>query len=62
MEKTIFRVGNCPKNGAWTVCRFKRGLDKKGAGVLEGVVDTPMYTMISDSLASGKRGMKFLFN
>ena len=31
------------KRGAWTVCRFKRGLGKK-----EGVVDTPMHTMLRD--------------
>ena len=27
-EKTIKRR-NCLKRGAWTACRFKRGLDKK---------------------------------
>ena len=37
--------------GAWTVCRFKRGLGKKRRGVFEGVggvgwgVDAPMHTM-----------------
>ena len=30
--------------GAWTVCKFKGGLDKKEGGVFEGV-DTPMHTM-----------------
>ena len=32
-----YRGGDCLKKGAWTVCKFKRGLGKKeGAGVFEG--------------------------
>ena len=31
--------------GAWTVCRFKRGLIEKGLVVFEGRVYTPMLTM-----------------
>ena len=46
-EKPIYR-GELPQKGgrgAWTVCRFKRGLDKKeGGGVFEGD-DTPMHTV-----------------
>ena len=39
-------MGNCLKRGAWTVCRFKRGLGKKKGVVFvcEGV-DTPMHTI-----------------
>ena len=39
-------MGNCLKRGAWTVCRFKRGLSKKKGMVFvsEGV-DTPMHTI-----------------
>ena len=36
--KPIYREGNCLKGGsAWTVCRFKTGLDKKrGSAIFEG--------------------------
>ena len=30
-KKPIYR-GNCLKRGAWTVCKFKGGLDKKERG------------------------------
>ena len=34
-DKPVYR-GDCLKGGAWTVCRFKRGLGKKeGVGVFE---------------------------
>ena len=33
--KNQYRGGNCLKRGAWTVCRFKGGLARKG-GVFEG--------------------------
>ena len=39
-EKTNIQGGGLPKTGAWTVCRFKRGL-----GENKGVVDTRMHTM-----------------
>ena len=43
-EKSIYR-------GAWTGCRFKRGLgEKESGGVFEGNVDTPMHTMINHNL------------
>ena len=36
LQKTIYR-GDCLKRGAWTVCRFKRGLGKKeGSGIFFG--------------------------
>ena len=47
LEKQIYR-GRLPKKGggAWAVCWFKGGLNKKErGGVFEGV-DTPMPTMI----------------
>ena len=37
--------GDCLKRGAWTVCRFKRGLSKKKEAVFLGGGDTPMHTM-----------------
>ena len=37
--------GDCLKWGAWTVCRFKRGLSKKEEAVFLGGRDTPMHTM-----------------
>ena len=33
-KKAIYR-GDCLGRRAWTVCRFKRGLGKKGSGVFE---------------------------
>ena len=45
--KNQYRGGDCLKR-AWTVCKFKggRGLARKrGGGVFEGCVDTPMDTM-----------------
>ena len=30
--KNHYRGGDCLKRGAWTVCRFKGGLGKKGFG------------------------------
>ena len=49
-EKPIYIGGELPKKeGAWTVCRFKREFGEKECGdVLRGV-DTPMHTMISES-------------
>ena len=46
MKKTIY-MRDYLKRGAWTVCRFKRGLDEKeGMVFLKGErVDTPMHTM-----------------
>ena len=48
-EKPIYIGGELPKKeGAWTVCRFKREFGEKEWGdVLRGV-DTPMHTMISE--------------
>ena len=44
-EKPIYR-GDCLKTGAWTLCRFNRGLgEKEGVVFLRGV-DTQMNTMI----------------
>ena len=42
-QKTNIQEG-LPKKGAGTVCRFKRGLDKKEWVVFRGV-DTPMHTI-----------------
>ena len=44
-EESICR-GDCLKRGAWPVCRFKGELSKKGGGVFERGVDTPIHTMV----------------
>ena len=40
--------GNCLKMGAWAVCRFEGGFEKKRGGRVSGGrgVDTPMHTML----------------
>ena len=39
-------IGFAWEGGAWTVCRFKGGSCwKRGGGVFEGRVDTPMHTI-----------------
>ena len=49
-EKSIYR-GDYIRRGAWTGCRFKRGLgEKESGGVFEGNVDTPMHTVINHNL------------
>ena len=43
---------HCLKGGAWTVCRFKRGLsDKEGVMFLSGV-DTLIQTMFTTSTST----------
>ena len=47
MKKPILRE-DCLKKGAWTVCRFKGELDKKGGTVFEGELIpkcTPWYAV-----------------
>ena len=43
-EKPICR-GDCLKREAWAVCRFQGELSKKGGGVFERGVDTPIHSM-----------------
>ena len=45
-KKPIYR-GKLPEKGAWTVCRFKRGLGKKEAVIFlsGGGTDIPIHTM-----------------
>ena len=50
--------GNCPKKGAWTVCRFNTGVDKKewgGVFKLGGGGLVPQFTLwVLFSQASNK--------
>ena len=50
--KPVYREGNCLKGGgAWTVCRFKTGLDKKrGSGIFEGKGGGGSYGIVSLTL------------
>ena len=44
--KNQYIAGNLLERGAWTVCRFKGGLEKRGGWCFWGRgVDTPMHTM-----------------
>ena len=46
MQKKQYIRGELLIKGAWTVCRFKRGLGKKeGVMFFRGGVETPMHTM-----------------
>ena len=45
--KNQYIGGDCLKRGAWTVCRFKRGLARKQkgrGGIFEGEL-IPLYTL-----------------
>ena len=47
-QKTNIEGEGLPKNGDWTVCRFKGGSlawHERGGCVFEWGVDTPMHTM-----------------
>ena len=50
--KKQYREGDCPKRGAWTICKFKRGLGKKEGVVFLRGVDTPMHTMTTSIFVS----------
>ena len=41
---------------AWSVCRFKGGLDKKERHVLLRGVDAPIHTMLKDIISPFKIG------
>ena len=44
--KNQYREDFPKRGGAWTVCWFKGGLDKKKGIAVEGVVDNLMHAMI----------------
>ena len=58
LKNPVFRqagMGGVRKKGwIWTVCRFKWGIwQKRGGGVFEGGVETPMHFIVFTSELSG---------
>ena len=46
-EKPVYRGGGLLKKGAWTVCRFKDGLGKKGEEVSRGQGQLQGYLILN---------------